>query len=78
MLAPSAISYYVETVADRRRGNPGGSFIRKATAGLGASADIGVYALDTALYLMGHPTPVAVSGITSNYLSLHNTWNPAL
>ena len=30
--------YYVETVADRRRGNPGGSFIVKATAGLGASA----------------------------------------
>ncbi len=70
--------YYAETVADRRRGNPGGSFIRKATAGLGAAADIGVYALDTALYLMGHPKPVAVSGITSNYLSLHNTWNPAL
>lgn len=70
--------YYAETVADRRRGNPGGSFIRKATAGLGASADIGVYALDTALHLMGHPTPIAVSGITSNYLSLHNTWNPAL
>ena len=70
--------YYAETVADRRRGNPGGSFIRKATAGFGAVADIGVYALDTALYLMGHPKPVAVSGITSNYLSLHNTWNPAL
>jgi len=70
--------YYAETVADRRRGNPGGSFIRKATAGLGASADIGVYALDTALYLMGHPKPVAVSGIISNYISLHNTWNPAL
>lgn len=70
--------YYVETIADRRRGNPGGSFIRKATAGLGASADIGVYALDTALHLMGHPKPVAVTGITSNYLSLHNTWNPAL
>ena len=70
--------YYAETVADRRRGNPGGSFIRKATAGLGAAADIGVYALDTTLYLMGHPKPVAVSGITSNYLSLNNTWNPAL
>ncbi|SVB11267.1 uncharacterized protein METZ01_LOCUS164121, partial [marine metagenome] len=70
--------YYVETVADRRRGNPGGSFIRKATAGLGASADIGIYALDTALYLMGHPKPVAVSGIASNELSLNNTWNPAL
>ena len=52
--------------------------IRKATAGLGASADIGVYALDTALYLMEHPTPVAVSGITSNYLSLHNKWNERL
>jgi predicted dehydrogenase len=70
--------YYAETVADRRRGNPGGSFIRKATAGFGAAADIGVYALDTALYLMGHPKPVAVSGITSNYLSKHNTWNPSL
>jgi len=70
--------YYAETVADRRRGNPGGSFIRKATAGFGAAADIGVYALDTALYLMGHPKPVAVSGITSNYLSKHSTWNPSL
>ena len=67
--------YYAETVVDRRRGNPGGSFIRKATAGFGAGADIGVYALDTALYLMGHPKPVAVSAITSNYLSTHNTWN---
>lgn len=64
--------YYAECVADRRRGNPGGSFIRKATAGFGAAADIGVYALDTALYLMGHPKPVAVSGITSNYVSLHS------
>ncbi|GIX08138.1 MAG: Gfo/Idh/MocA family oxidoreductase [Candidatus Poribacteria bacterium] len=70
--------YYAEAIADRRRGNPGGSFIRKATAGLGACADIGVYALDTALYLMGHPKPIAVSGITSNYLSRHCTWNPAL
>lgn len=70
--------YYAETVADRRRGNPGGSFIRKSTAGLGASADIGVYALDTALWLMGHPKPVAVMGMTSNELSLNNTWNPAL
>jgi len=70
--------YYAETVADRRRGNPGGNFIKKDTAGFGAAADIGVYALDTALYLMGHPKPVAVSGITSNYLSQHNTWNPAL
>jgi len=64
--------YYAECVADRRRGNPGGSFIRKATAGFGAGADIGVYALDTALYLMGHPKPVSVSAITSNFVSLHS------
>jgi len=73
--------YYAECVADRRRGNPGGSFVRKDTAGFGAAADIGVYALDTALYIMGHPKPVAVSAITSNYLSRHNpavlgAWNP--
>jgi predicted dehydrogenase len=64
--------YYAECVADRRRGNPGGSFIKKATAGFGAAADIGVYALDTALYLMGHPKPVSVAAITSNYVSLHS------
>jgi predicted dehydrogenase len=63
--------YYVECVADRRRGNPGGSFVKKAMAGFGAGADIGVYALDTALYLMGHPKPVSVAAITSNYVSLH-------
>ena len=63
--------YYAECVADRRRGNPGRSFVKKALAGFGAGADIGVYALDTALYLMGHPKPVSVSAITSNYISLH-------
>lgn len=64
--------YYAECVADRRRGNPGRSFVKKALAGFGAGADIGVYALDTALYLTGHPKPVAVSAITSNYLSLNS------
>ncbi len=60
--------YYAETVLDRRRGIPGGTFVRQATAGLGAVADIGVYCLDTALYLMGHPTPQTVSGITTNVI----------
>ncbi|MDA1192975.1 MAG: Gfo/Idh/MocA family oxidoreductase, partial [Candidatus Poribacteria bacterium] len=44
----------------------------------GAAADIGVYALDTALHLMGHPIPVAAMGMTDNHLSLNNTWNEAL
>jgi len=60
--------YYSETVAARRCGIPGGSFIRKASAGLGTVADIGVYCLDEALHLMGHPRPVAVSGIANNLL----------
>jgi len=62
--------YYCETVAARRCGIPGfsDSFIRKETAGIGAVADIGVYSLDEALWLMGHPKPVSVSGIANNTL----------
>jgi len=62
--------YYAETVMARRLGIPGfsDSFLRKESAGLGAVADIGVYALDAALYVMGHPKPVAVSGIANNLL----------
>jgi predicted dehydrogenase len=60
--------YYSETVAARRCGIPGGSFVGRDTAGIGTAADIGVYSLDAALCLMGHPTPVAVSGIANNTL----------
>jgi predicted dehydrogenase len=62
--------YYAEAVMARRCGIPGfsDSFIRKDSAGLGAVADIGVYALDAALYVMGYPKPVAVSGIANNLL----------
>ena len=61
--------YYSETVAARRCGIPRrASFLHKATGGIGATADIGVYSLDAALNLMGHPRPVAVSGIANNLL----------
>jgi predicted dehydrogenase len=63
--------YYSEAVACRRCGIPGwnnGSFMRKETAGIGAVADIGVYSLDAALFVMGHPKPIAVSGIANNLL----------
>ncbi len=60
--------YYSETVAARRCGIPGGSFIGKATAGIGTVADIGVYSLDAALCMLKHPRPVAVSGIANNLL----------
>ena len=60
--------YYAESVAARRIGIPGGSFIRKDLAGLGTVADIGVYSLDATLCIMGHPKPVSVSGIANNIL----------
>lgn len=77
--------YYAETVASRRAGIPGftDSFIKKETAGIGTVADIGVYCLDEALWLMGHPKPVLVSGIANNLLGKSHTpvrgswkWDP--
>ena len=35
---------------------------------MGALVDIGIYSLDTALYLMGHPRPVSVCGSLSNVI----------
>ena len=57
--------YYGEAVTSRRRGAGGGTFQRRETAGGGAIVDIGVYQLDTALDLLGHPRPVSVSGTTA-------------
>jgi len=59
--------YYVETGGGRRRGMPGGTFIRKELAGAGAMADIGCYSLDMALNTLGHPRPMTVSAFTSNH-----------
>lgn len=59
--------YYVETGGGRRRGMPGGTFIRKDLAGAGALADIGCYSLDMALNALGYPKPLTVSAYTSNY-----------
>ncbi|CAM2945083.1 Gfo/Idh/MocA family oxidoreductase [Paenibacillus sediminis] len=59
--------YYVETGGGRRRGMPGGTFIRKDLAGAGAMADIGCYSLDMALNALGYPKPLTVSAFTSNY-----------
>jgi predicted dehydrogenase len=61
--------YYAETVAHRRWGIPGGNFVRKATAGAGSLVDIGVYAIHTALTLLGPQQPVAVSAIAGSPLA---------
>lgn len=59
--------YYIETGGGRRRGIPGGTFIRQETAGGGAILDIGCYSIDTAMHLLGHPRPITVSAMTSNH-----------
>jgi len=60
--------YSGQTFWYRRRGIPGfGSwFTTKEQSGGGGLIDIGVHMLDLALYLMGFPKPVAVSGMTYN------------
>jgi predicted dehydrogenase len=60
--------YFAEFVGTRRRGIAPSTFTLKATAHGGAVLDIGVYQIDTALNLMGHPTPVSVSAITQDYI----------
>jgi predicted dehydrogenase len=62
--------YAVRTVWHRRSGIPGyGSwFTRKDLAGGGSLLDIGIHALDRALFLMGYPQPVSVSGATFSKL----------
>jgi predicted dehydrogenase len=56
--------YAVRTAWQRRNGIPGyGSwFTNRDLAGGGALLDIGIHALDRALYLMGYPKPLTVSG----------------
>ena len=50
----------------RRRGIPGwgGWFTDKAQSGGGPLIDLGVHIIDLAMYLMGNPRPVTVSGST--------------
>lgn len=68
--------YYVETGGGRRRGMPGGTFIRKDLAGAGAMADIGCYSLDLALNTLGHPRPLTVSAYTSAHFGKNPLYHP--
>lgn len=62
--------YAARSVWHRRAGIPGfGSwFTRKDLAGGGCLLDIGIHALDRALFIMDYPTPVTVSGVTFSKL----------
>ncbi len=63
--------YFGRTVWHRRRGMPkfGGWFGKKEMAGGGPLIDLGVHRIDLALWLMGHPEPVSVSGSTYNVIA---------
>ena len=56
--------YAARAVWQRRSGIPGfgGWFTNKALSGGGSLLDIGIHALDRALYLMGYPRPATVTG----------------
>jgi predicted dehydrogenase len=63
--------YFGRTVWHRRRGIPGfgGSFTTKEMSGGGPLIDLGVHRLDLALWLMGYPEPVSVSGSAYNAIA---------
>ncbi len=63
--------YFGRTAWHRRRGMPGfgGWFGDKDLAGGGPLIDLGVHRIDLALWLMGHPNPVSVSGSTYNVIA---------
>jgi len=72
--------YHARSWMLRRSGfivRPG--FVYKKHSGGGPCIDIGVHILDLTLWMMGHPKPVAVSGITQDKLSkqpgAYTSWN---
>ncbi|MEM3138441.1 MAG: Gfo/Idh/MocA family oxidoreductase, partial [Thermofilaceae archaeon] len=55
--------YYCEaTLGGRRRGIPGSAtFLKRELAGGGVVLDLGCYAIDNAMHILGFPRPVSVS-----------------
>ena len=72
--------YYAEAIGWQHRGIPGGSFIQRPMAGGGALMDNGVYTLDAALYMLGHPRPLTASGTAANTFghAPDGDWDPKL
>ncbi|GHT94919.1 hypothetical protein FACS1894141_2560 [Spirochaetia bacterium] len=68
--------YYVQTGGGRWRGIPGGTFIEKKYAGVGALADIGCYGLDMALNAIGYPRPLTVSAVSFDYFGKNPKYSP--
>jgi predicted dehydrogenase len=64
--------YHARAWMLRRSGLPvRPTFIYQSLSGGGPTIDIGVHILDLTLWLMGHPKPVAVSGVARTELAHH-------
>ncbi|HEX9995968.1 MAG TPA: Gfo/Idh/MocA family oxidoreductase [Abditibacterium sp.] len=62
--------YHARSWMLRRNWLPTGpGFIYKKNSGGGPCIDIGVHILDLTLWMMGHPKPISVSGVTQDKLS---------
>jgi predicted dehydrogenase len=68
--------YYVQVGGGRRRGMPGGTFITKEEAGVGALADIGCYGLDMPMNALGYPKPLTVSASAYDLFGKSPVYNP--
>ena len=77
--------YYTKVQSLRRRGiPPHGVFTDKSKQGGGPLIDLGIHVIDMAIYLLGNPKPVAVSGAVFNKLGtgkghatgVRGKWNP--
>ena len=68
--------YYIQTGGGRRRGMPGGTFIRRELSGVGALADIGCYSLDMVLSAIGYPKPLTVSAYASDRFGTNPKYHP--
>lgn len=67
--------YFGRTVWHRRCTFPDRpSFRTKEISGGGPLIDLGVHRIDLALWLMGHPEPISVSGATYDILAQKRTW----
>ena len=61
--------YFGRTVWHRRRGIPDGWFGIQELSGGGPLMDLGVHMIDLAMWFMGYPDPVSVSGSTYNAIA---------
>ncbi len=73
--------YHARSWQLRRAGMiPLPSFTKKSNSGGGPCIDIGVHVLDLTLWMMGHPKPVAVTGVAkqtfANRKGLWAVWRP--